>query len=72
MYFFLILSCETCGKNFSATGGLRQHFLTKASCRMNASEGAYSMKKHQQVEILEVDPDQLDQNQVITVTLMII
>ena len=57
--------CETCGKSFSATGGLRQHFLTKASCRVNASEGAYSIKRQlQQGELLHMDQYHQMDNQV--------
>jgi len=40
--------CETCGKLFTAPSGLRQHFKCHATCRLAATEGAYSriQKKH--------------------------
>jgi len=34
--------CDTCGKLFTAPSGLRQHFKCHATCRLAATEGAYS------------------------------
>ena len=33
--------CETCDKSFASCGGLRQHFKCHATCRMQATDGAY-------------------------------
>merc|ERR1712013_724872 len=33
--------CETCSKCFASCAGLRQHFKCHATCRMQATEGAY-------------------------------
>ena len=33
--------CETCAKCFASCAGLRQHFKCHATCRMQATEGAY-------------------------------
>ena len=38
-------SCGTCHRSFRAPGGLRQHFKNSDNCRMNATEGAYSVRK---------------------------
>jgi len=35
--------CETCKKQFSSSAGLRQHFKSYANCRLQATEGAYSI-----------------------------
>ena len=33
--------CETCAKCFASCAGLRQHFKCHATCRLQATEGAY-------------------------------
>ena len=33
--------CETCDKSFASCAGLRQHFKCHATCRMQATDGAY-------------------------------
>ena len=37
----IFLRCETCAKCFASCAGLRQHFKCHATCRMQATEGAY-------------------------------
>ena len=55
----MVSRCDTCGKTFSATGGLRQHFLRSEPCRQNATEGAYAIKKDDQVELVQIDASDL-------------
>jgi len=43
--------CETCKKSFSSASGIRQHFKSSLTCRINATEGAYSMFKHKRTEM---------------------
>lgn len=42
--------CDTCHKSFKAPGGLRQHFKCHDNCRMNAPEGAYSIRKDRKIK----------------------
>ena len=45
--------CETCGKGFASCAGLRQHFKCHASCRMQATEGAYCKQDRKSVRVQE-------------------
>jgi len=47
--------CETCKKSFSSASGIRQHFKSSLTCRMNATEGAYSMFKQKRTEFQRLE-----------------
>ena len=44
--------CETCGKGFASCAGLRQHFKCHATCRMQATEGAYCKQDRKYVRTI--------------------
>ena len=46
--------CETCKKRFSTTSGLRQHFKAYATCKLQATEGAYSMYPERRVYPMDI------------------
>lgn len=47
--------CHNCNKNFTQSGSLRLHFRRHDTCRLTATEGAYTARKMEDVADLMVD-----------------